>query len=188
MVRPWKTTWSKSPKCWVDYPDSVPDVMKTFDSIIVEVPLLQGYAQTANQLKELPWMEIAKKIADGIGRQDERLDSAARLMSVDQLRDYVKRWRLNSKTVDNLIRWKLFEDDRPKKLAEFSRPGAYVADFMFTLLAIERGAITSKSQYVAIKNNTYEQHRECHGVRVLVRLRAGAIPLHSQRRQDRNRL
>ena len=90
--------------------------MKTFDSIITEVPMLEGYAQTANQLKELPWMEIAKKIADGIGRQDERLDSAERLMSVEQLRDYVKRWRLNSKTVDNLIRWKLFEDDGPKKL------------------------------------------------------------------------
>ena len=92
--------------------------MKTFDSIIAEVPMLKRYAQTANQLKELPWMEIAKKIADGIRRKDERLDSAEQLMYVDELRDYINRWRIESKTVDKVIGWELFGGDGPKKLAE----------------------------------------------------------------------
>ena len=37
MVPSWKTDWSKTPESWVDYPDSVPMVMKTFDSIIAKV-------------------------------------------------------------------------------------------------------------------------------------------------------
>ena len=158
MVLPaWRTDWSKFPDCWVDYPNSVPNVMKAFDSIITEVPKLKRYAQTANQLKELPWKEIANRIADGVSRTDERLDSAERLMSVEKLRDYVECWRTQSDTVDKLIRWELLGDDGPKKLTELSKPGAYVGDFMFTLLAIERRAILSKSQYVAIKKDTYVQ-------------------------------
>ena len=127
--------------------------------------MLEGYAQTANQLKELPWIEIAKKIADGIRRKDERLDSAEQLMYIDELRDYINRWRIESKTVDKLIGWVLFGDDGPKKLAEFSRPGAYVADLMFTFLSIERGAVSSNSRYVAIKNDTYVQLAKKLGLR-----------------------
>ena len=72
--------------------------------------------------------------------------------------------------------------ERPNKLKEFSRPGTYVADFMFTLLAIERGAIKN-SMYVDLADKLkfkafyvflVPQHRQRHdvipGVLVLVRL------------------
>ena len=42
---------------------------------------------------------------------------------------------------------------------------SYVADFIFTLVAIERNAISKRSQYVAIKNPTYVQLAEKLGIR-----------------------
>ena len=42
---------------------------------------------------------------------------------------------------------------------------SYVADVIFTLVAIERGAISKRSQYVAIKNPTYVQLAEKLGIR-----------------------
>ena len=64
MVPAWKTQWQKSPKSWDDYPDSLHKVMKTFNNIINEVPMLQQHAQKASKLNELPWMDIARTIAD----------------------------------------------------------------------------------------------------------------------------
>ena len=142
MVPAWSTSWKRPPATWVDFPNSLVDVMKTFENIKDKVSMLR-------------WIEIAREIVDGVNRTDERLDSANMLMSVAELRHYVKKWRTGFPTVDDLIRWTLSGADGPKSLAEFSRPGAYVADFMFTLLAIERGAILPKSHYVVIKNKTY---------------------------------
>ena len=81
--------------------------------------MLQEYAQKASRVNELPWMEIARKIADGVNRTDERLDSAGVLMSIEELGAYVKNWRTDSPTVDKLIGWSLFGTDGPKQLAEF---------------------------------------------------------------------
>ena len=90
----------------------------------------------------MPWMDIARKIADGINRKDERLDSGDNMMSIEELRAYIEDWRTDCQTVDNLIPWSLFETDEANTVAKFSRPGAYVAEFMFTLLVIERRAIS----------------------------------------------
>ena len=116
--------------------------MKTFENIKDKVPML-------------PWIEIAREIVDGVNKTDEPLDSAHNMMSIEDLHHYIKQWRTDCQTVDNLIRWNLFETDKAKKLAKASIPGAYLADFMFTLLAIERRAISPKSHYVDIRTNTY---------------------------------
>ena len=78
-----------------------------------------------HKLKDMPWIEIARKIADGVKRKDARFVSAENMMSIEELHNYVKQWRKDCQTVDRLIQWKLFGDDSAKKLAEFSRPGAY---------------------------------------------------------------
>ena len=57
MVAAWKTNWQKTLKNWVDYPNSLHKVMKTFNNIINQVPMLQEYARTASQLKDSPWIE-----------------------------------------------------------------------------------------------------------------------------------
>ena len=77
------------------------------------------------------------------------------MMSIEELRAYIEDWRTDCQTVGNLIRWSLFETDETKTLAKCSRPGAFLADFMFTLLAIERRATSPESDYVAIKTGTY---------------------------------
>jgi hypothetical protein len=126
MVPAWKTSWSRNPKEWVCWPNSLQQAFKTFKEIEREVPKLQEYANQYNRLNEMPWREIARELADGVRRRDTRLESARDIMSIAELGKYVKEWRKNCKSVDKLIRWKLFTDPKaPKTLAIFSRPGAY---------------------------------------------------------------
>ena len=108
MVAAWETSWTRSPD--IDH----------------EVPRLRDYAQQFGRLNEMPWMAIAREIADGVNRQDKRLESANDMMGVEQLHAYAVRWRRECETVDKLISWELFpEQSGPKILKEFSRPGAY---------------------------------------------------------------
>ena len=107
--------------------DSLPEAFATFGIIEDKVPRLREYAKEWNKLKEIPWIDIAREIADNIQRRNARLESAG-LMSVEQLRRHVQEWRNECETVDKLIRWKLFRDGKRKAattLAVFSRPGAY---------------------------------------------------------------
>ena len=126
MVAAWETSWTRSPTTWVDYANSLGQAFNTFKNIEEEVPKLRNYAQQFGRLKDMPWMAIAREIADGVNRQDEHLESANDMMGVEQLHAYVVRWRRQCETVDKLISWELFpEQSGPKILKEFSRPGAY---------------------------------------------------------------
>ena len=125
MVPAWSTSWTQSPRKWKDFANSLDDVMKTFQNIKNKVPMLQKYAQKCSKLNDMPWIEIAREIADGVKRKDARLDSADNMMSIEDLDHYVKQWRTDCETVNKLIQWELFGDDGAKKLADFSRPGAY---------------------------------------------------------------
>ena len=126
MVADWETSWTRSPTTWVDYANSLGQAFDTFKNIEEEVPKLRNYAQQFGRLKDMPWMAIAREIADGVNRRDEHLESANDMMGVGQLREYIDRWRTMCTTVDKLISWQLFPArDGPKKLTEFSRPGAY---------------------------------------------------------------
>ena len=125
-VAAWKTSWIRSLDAWVDYASSLRQAFNTFKNIEHEVPRLRDYAQQFGRLNEMPWMAIAREIADGVNRRDEHLESANDMMGVEQLREYVDRWRTECKTVDRLISWELFPaQSGPKILKEFSRPGAY---------------------------------------------------------------
>ena len=79
----------------------------------------------------MPWKMIAHEIADGINRQDARLESAEDMMSSEQLGKQVEKWRKEDATVSKLITWSLFPHcHAPKVLKEFSRPGAYEQPFL----------------------------------------------------------
>ena len=126
MVTPWHTNWANTPKCWVDYPDSLREAFDTFRDIQSEVPKLKNNARQYRKLKDMPWMEIAREIADGVRRQDAQLESAADIKSIEDLREYVNKWRKQCRTVDELIKWQLIPGAQAAKiLAIFSRPGAY---------------------------------------------------------------
>ena len=131
-VAAWETSWTRTPARWVDYPNSLGRAFDTFKKIELEVPRLQEYAQQveSKKLRDMPWMAIAREIANGVNRQDARLESAHDMMSIGQLREYVKEWRKKCESVDKLIKWSLFPHDGPKTLAEFSRPGAYEQSFL----------------------------------------------------------
>ena len=129
-VAAWETRWERTPDTWVDWGDSLHQALRTFKIIEDEVPRLQEYAQKVSKLNQIPWMEIAREIADGVDRQDARLESAHDMMSIGQLREYVEEWRKKCESVDKLIKWSLFPHDGPKTLAEFSRPGAYEQSFL----------------------------------------------------------
>ena len=129
-VAAWETRWERTPDTWVDWGDSLHQALRTFKIIEDEVPRLREYAQKVSKLNQIPWMEIAREIADGVNRQDARLESAHDMMSIGQLREYVEEWRKKCESVDKLITWSLFPQDGPKTLAEFSRPGAYEQSFL----------------------------------------------------------
>ena len=125
-VPEWTTTWTKSPATWVDRENSLRDAFKTFKIIESEVPRLGRYAREVTKLNQMPWMNIAREIADDLNRQDARLESARNVMTIDQLRTCIDDWRNIYRTVDELIEWELFPDgSAAKTLALFCRPGAY---------------------------------------------------------------
>ena len=126
LVPAWKTSWSRQPNDWWDHADSLREAFETFRIIESEVPKLQEYARRHSQLKSMPWMEIAREIADGVRRQDAQLESAADIKSIEDLREYVNKWRKQCRSVDELIKWQLIPGVQAAKiLATFSRPGAY---------------------------------------------------------------
>ena len=112
-------------------PGSLPEAAEPFEIIKDKVPKLREYAKKFDKLNEMPWMEIAREIADGVNRQNAHLESAKDIMSTAQLRKYVVDWRTRCDHVNNLINWTLFPSDiASKKLATLSRPGAYGQPFL----------------------------------------------------------
>ena len=125
-VPAWETTWTQEPRGWVDYANSLAIAFNTFKDIQTEVPKLGRYEEQCCRLKEMPWREIAREIADGVNRQDERLESANAMMGIEQLHKYVESWRAECMTVDKLINRQLFPAaSGPNTLTQFSRPGIY---------------------------------------------------------------
>ena len=112
-------------------PNSLREATEPFEIIKDEVPKLREYAEKFDKLKEMPWLEIAREIADGVNRQNAHLESAKDIMSIGQLRNYVADWRTRCDHVNKLISWTLFPSDKAsKKLATLSRPGAYGQPFL----------------------------------------------------------
>jgi len=132
-VAAWETSWTRTPARWVDYPNSLGQAFDTFKKIEHEVPRLREYAQQveSKKVRDMPWMAIAREIADGVNRQDARLESADDMMSIGELRKYVEDCRKKCVSVDKLINLRLFPHNGAiKTLAEFSRLGAYDQPFL----------------------------------------------------------
>ena len=70
---------------------------------------------------------------------------ASCLMNLLQLSEYIWRWRASSQLVDNVMGWTGRYE--PKVLCQASRPGAWLADFIHTLMVIEKGDVKSKALY-----------------------------------------
>ena len=86
-VAAWETSWTRTLDTWVDYENSLRQVFDTFKNIEHEVLKFRDYAQQFNKLNDIPWMEIAREIADGVRRQDTRLESADDIMSIADFRE-----------------------------------------------------------------------------------------------------
>ena len=130
-VEAWDTSWTRKPAEWVDYPNSLHTAFATFKKIEHEVPKLQEYDKRFGKLNEVPWMDIACEIANGVNGTNAHLESANDIMSIEDLREYVEEWRRECQTVDDLISWEFFPYTTAAKiLAEFSRPGAYEQQFL----------------------------------------------------------
>ena len=152
----WVMPWRKDPSDWVDYKDSLVEIMSHFRDFEKEIPILLAMKENRTQLRDIPWKDIVKNIAGGIARADSTLDSAGVILSIDELASYMLKWMDESKIVNDLIKWKIFKgDDIASKLKVLSRPGAYLADLVYTVLLIERKKIRRNVKYVAIGNYAY---------------------------------
>ena len=76
-------------------------------------------------------MALAKEVAEG-ACSTARLSDCS--LTVPELRQHIKNWRAIDALVDDVIGWK--GRYAPKQLCEASRPGAWLADFIHTLLKI----------------------------------------------------
>ena len=153
-VNPWKgrtSTWSKQ-----ETSDALADILDVGKMFKEELCYLAQLSQHKTQLWELPWEDMADKIANCIGRRGASLETADALMDLDHLCVYIKAWMQQFDIVRKIINWNLFEHNvAARKLAVLCRPGAYLADFVFTLVAVERGHIKPTSAYAVIHNHVY---------------------------------
>ena len=60
-------------------------------------------------------------------------------MTLPQLGQYIADWRASNLLVFAVMGWKGRYE--PAALCEASRPGAWLADFMYTLVVIEKGDV-----------------------------------------------
>ena len=106
--------------------------------------LLQQKGCSRSRLKELPWVEMAETVAKHVCTQNRKLFASCS-MSLPELSEYSWRRRANNNSVDGVMGWQGRCD--PKALCEACRPGAWLADFIHTLMAIEKGDVQSKASY-----------------------------------------
>ncbi len=142
----WTTEWAKTPADWPT--DSLGPSLR----LLPEMLCLQSFGDQASQLKELPWMGIAREIAEGASTTSSTFASGCSL-TVPELRRHLASWRASSYLVDAVIGWKGHYE--PKELCEASRPGAWLADFIYTLLLVEKKLAKPKVKFCVVLNSTY---------------------------------
>ena len=92
--------------------------------------------RSISQLEDLPWPDMASEIAGHVCIHNRTL-LASCSMYLPQLGQYIADWRASNELVDNVMGWKGRYESFA--LCEASRPGAWLADFIYTLVRIEEG-------------------------------------------------
>ena len=155
----WKNPWKGKTSEWMEAGNYLQEALHMCTHIKTDTRKLHHFGNTKKKLRDIPWNDIAAEIADNINRTTELLDSAQTIMDMTTLRTFIQEWKNESDVVKKLLHWELFkESDAPaKNVAVFSRPGAYLADFMFTLVTIERQNVIDKCKYSVICNDVYKE-------------------------------
>ena len=79
-------------------------------------------------------------------------------MPLPQLGQYISDWRASNNLVDNVMGCKGRYE--PKVLCEASRPGSWLADFMYTLVVMEEGVVKPGVKFCVVPNATYAWLRQ----------------------------
>ena len=155
----WKNPWKGKTSEWMEAGNYLQEALHMCTHIKTDTRKLHHFGNTKKKLRDIPWNDIAAEIADNVNRTTELLDSAQTIMDMTTLRTFIQEWKNESDVVKKLLHWELFkESDAPaKNVAVLSRPGAYLADFMFTLVSIERQNIIDKVKYSVICNGVYKE-------------------------------
>ena len=136
--------------------NSLQDVLDVGEPFRQELCLLFTLGGTFTKLCQLPWAQMAQTIAHGIQRRGASLETAQAIMNMTQLESYMNKWMTKSSFVKKVVEWKLFTcEDAARRLPMLCRPGAYLADLMMTLVAIEREPSRSTSAHIVIFNKVY---------------------------------
>ena len=70
----------------------------------------------------------------------DRILFASCSMTLSQLGQYIVHWRASNQLVESVMGWKGRYERATLCVA--SRPGAWLADFMYTLVLIEKGGVS----------------------------------------------
>ena len=151
---PWKgETWKWRKQ---ETSNALGDILESGKAVKDELSYLFAVSQDKKQLWELPWEDIAHDIANGINRRGPVLETSQAIMDMDQLYTYMHMWMQDCAVVRKIVKWQLFQHNgAAKAMGVLCRPGAYLADFIFTLVAIERGLVKATCSYVVIFNHVY---------------------------------
>ena len=74
-------------------------------------------------------------------------------MTLAQLGQYIADWRASNELLDAVMGWKGRYE--PAALCEASRPGAWLADFVYTLVLIEKGEVKPSVRFCGVSNAIY---------------------------------
>ena len=99
---PWNTAWARTPSDWHDEPDSLAPSLR----LLPEMQRLQLFGRQASQLKQLPWLDMAREIAEGACSAASSTFLSRCSLTVPELSQHIENWRANNDLVDAVIGWK----------------------------------------------------------------------------------
>ena len=131
-----------------DEPNSLTSILP----LLPEMKRLRRMGMRISQLKELPWLDMACEIARHVCIHNRFL-LASCSMNLPQLGQYIADCWTSNELVDDVMGWKGRYE--PFALCDASRPGAPLADFMYTLVRIKKGGSKPGVKHCAVPNATY---------------------------------
>ena len=113
-------------------------------------------------MRDVPWRTIAAEVFStvcakvGTGNVTEM---AARLglHDVSALKRHLQNWRRQSCVVEDILTWRRCS---PTEMCEASRPGAWLADVVSTVMLVEQKSARPTLKFVAVGKDDYVERKE----------------------------
>ena len=143
--------WHTEPSAWKDN-------SRLLGEGQADMPRLQGYVSAGIvYLRDIPWIDLVEGVCVAARREartDDVLQAAAALGlgGAPNLKVYLDAWGRQSDKVQAAIEWRRCT---PNEMCEVSRPGAWLADAVFTALCVEMGKLRWNAKYIAAGNDAY---------------------------------